>query len=176
MVQRRAARWTLKRYHNTSSVLNMLQDLGWRSLEQRRADARLFLFYKIHRGHVPINGSKYLRPMTRRSRHSHNNSFIPLSTSTSSHRLSFYPRTITQWNSLPQCIFDTDDLNSFKHSVSLITHSSVNYFFLSLFLFVCFFFFFFPRYFVFLYFIHFIGIPLTPAINLHERRVGCNGK
>lgn len=126
MVQRRAARWTLKRYHNTSSVSNMLQDLGWRSLEQRRADARLFVLYKIHRGHVPINASKYLQPMTRRSRHSHNNSFIPISTSTSCHQLSFYPRTITQWNSLPQCIFDTDDLNSFKHSGSLITHSPVN--------------------------------------------------
>ena len=39
-VQRRAARWTLKRYHYTSSVSSMLPDLGWRSLEQRREDAR----------------------------------------------------------------------------------------------------------------------------------------
>ena len=86
MVQGRAARWTLKRYHSTSTVSNMLQDLGWRSLEQWRADARLSLLYKVHSGHVPINASKYLRPMTCRSRHSHNNSFIPLSTSISSHR------------------------------------------------------------------------------------------
>ena len=84
MVQRRAARWTLKKYHNTSSVSDMLQDLGWRSLEQRRADARLTLLYKIHHGHVPINASKYLRPTTRISRHSHSDSYIPLSTSTSS--------------------------------------------------------------------------------------------
>ena len=40
MVQRRAARWTLKRYHNTSSVTDMLENLGWRTLEQRRVDAR----------------------------------------------------------------------------------------------------------------------------------------
>ena len=73
----------------------MLQDLGWRSLEQRRADARLILLYKIHHGHVPINASKYLRPMTRRTRHSHSDSYIPLLTSTSSHRLSFYPRTVS---------------------------------------------------------------------------------
>ena len=78
MVQRRSARWTLKKYHNISNVSNMLQDLGWRSLEQRRADARLTLLYKIHHGHVPINASKYLRPMTRRSRHSHSDSNIPL--------------------------------------------------------------------------------------------------
>ena len=51
-------------------VSNMLQDLGWRSLEQRRVDARLSLLYKIHSRHVPINASKYLQPMTRRSWHS----------------------------------------------------------------------------------------------------------
>ena len=126
MVQRRAARWTLKKYHNTSSVSDMLQDLGWRSLEQRRADARLTLLYKIHHGHVPINASKYPRPMTRTSRHSHSDSYIPLSTSTSSHRLSFFPRTITQWNSLPQSIFDTNNLTLFKYSVSSISDSPVN--------------------------------------------------
>ena len=127
MVQRRTTRWTLKRYHNTSSTSSMLLDLGWTSLEQRRADSRLTFLYKIHKGHVPIEASKHLQPMKRRSRHSHSNSFIPLSTSTSSHHLSFYPRTITQWNSLPQSIFDNDDLTSFKHSVSSISHNpSVN--------------------------------------------------
>ena len=36
MVQRRAARYVTKRYHNTSSVTNMLQELGWTTLEERR--------------------------------------------------------------------------------------------------------------------------------------------
>ena len=71
----------------------MLLDLGWRSLEQRRAHSRLTLLYRIHKGHVPIEASKHLRPMKCRSCHSHSNSFIPISTSSSSHRLSFYPRT-----------------------------------------------------------------------------------
>ena len=35
MVQRRAARWVTNRYHNTSSVSDMLHTLGWRSLEHR---------------------------------------------------------------------------------------------------------------------------------------------
>ena len=34
MVQRRAARWVTGRYHNTSSVSDMLRSLDWRSLEQ----------------------------------------------------------------------------------------------------------------------------------------------
>ena len=36
MVQRRAARYATNRYHDTSSVTNMLQHLDWESLESRR--------------------------------------------------------------------------------------------------------------------------------------------
>jgi hypothetical protein len=35
-VQRRAARYVTKRYHNTSSVTSMLNDLNWNTLENRR--------------------------------------------------------------------------------------------------------------------------------------------
>ena len=49
MVQRHAARWTLNRHHNTSSVKGMLEDLQWLTLAQRRTDCRLaFLFQVIH--------------------------------------------------------------------------------------------------------------------------------
>ena len=41
MVQRYSARWTLGRYHNRSSVTDMLNYLGWRRLEMRRVDARM---------------------------------------------------------------------------------------------------------------------------------------
>ena len=78
MFQRCTARWTLKRYHNTSSISSMHPDLGWRSVEQRRADLRLTRLYKVHKGHVPIEASKHLQPMKCRSQHSHSNSFIPL--------------------------------------------------------------------------------------------------
>ena len=44
MGQRGAARWTLIEYSPYASVTQMLQSLGWRSLEQRRSDSRLFNF------------------------------------------------------------------------------------------------------------------------------------
>ena len=47
-VQRRAARWVTNNYSSYSSVTQMINSLGWRSLEQRRADARLIMFYKIN--------------------------------------------------------------------------------------------------------------------------------
>lgn len=46
MVQRRAARYATNRYHNTSSVTEMLQELDWESLESRRVKIQLTLLYK----------------------------------------------------------------------------------------------------------------------------------
>ena len=62
MVQRRAARWTLNRHHNTSSVKGMLEDLQWRTLEQRRTDCRLVLLFQIIHGLVQIPPTNYLQP------------------------------------------------------------------------------------------------------------------
>ena len=55
MVQRRAARWTLDNYSKQASVIEMLNHLGWRSLEQGRNDSRFCLFYKIIYGLVAID-------------------------------------------------------------------------------------------------------------------------
>ena len=50
MFQCCAARYVLHRHHNTSSVTDMLQTLGWRSLSDRRNDAKLCMIYKIANG------------------------------------------------------------------------------------------------------------------------------
>ena len=47
-VQRRAARWTTSSFDYRSSVTAIVNDLGWRTLEQRRADAGLCLFSKLY--------------------------------------------------------------------------------------------------------------------------------
>ena len=47
VVEKRAARWVTRRYHNTSSVTDMLHSLHWRTVEQGRVDARLCMLYKI---------------------------------------------------------------------------------------------------------------------------------
>ena len=41
MVQRRAARYVTNRYHNTSSVSSMIEQLEWTTLEERRKHSRL---------------------------------------------------------------------------------------------------------------------------------------
>ena len=48
--QRRAARWTVSNLDRQASVTKIVQDLGWRYWNQRRADTRLCLFFKIVHG------------------------------------------------------------------------------------------------------------------------------
>ena len=59
-VQRTAARWTCRRWRNTSSVGDMLDELEWPSLEARREQSSLTFFYKIHSGTVSLDKDKYL--------------------------------------------------------------------------------------------------------------------
>jgi hypothetical protein len=58
MVQRMATRYVVNRYHNTSPVTSMLEELKWPTLEERRQRASLVLMYKI------VNGLVKLMPLT----------------------------------------------------------------------------------------------------------------
>jgi hypothetical protein len=60
MVQRRAARYVTNRQHNTFSVGDMLQQLKWCSLEDRRRDACLVMMYKISNDKVVVSKSDRL--------------------------------------------------------------------------------------------------------------------
>ena len=65
MVQRRAARFACNNYRREASVTTMRDELGWRSLKQRRADQRLIMLYKIVNNLVEVDLSKELIPLTR---------------------------------------------------------------------------------------------------------------
>ena len=74
-VQQWLVRWTTGRYHNISSVTDMLNDLMWRDLAQRRVNSRLTMMFDITRGLVdtPIGycikfhrGDVHLQPINAR--------------------------------------------------------------------------------------------------------------
>ena len=54
----RTARFATNKYRNTTSVGNMLQYLEWRSLQDRRKDSRLNMFYKIVNDKVEIQKNR----------------------------------------------------------------------------------------------------------------------
>ena len=90
-VQRRAAKWVSCNCVRLASVSGMLETLGWWSLQQRRADARLCLFYKIIHGLVAIPLPDYVQPNTRISRYCHSMTFRQLQTSRDYYKYSFSP-------------------------------------------------------------------------------------
>ncbi|MCG8045233.1 MAG: hypothetical protein JAY66_06065 [Candidatus Thiodiazotropha taylori] len=122
MVQRRAARWVLNDFSTYTSVSDLLGRLGWRTLEQRRADSRLVLFYKIVYGLVAIPLPTYVIPLNRGSRTTHSLAFMQLSVRTDYYKYSFFPLAVVQWNNLPASIVTLTDLDSFKLAVSQEHH------------------------------------------------------
>jgi hypothetical protein len=117
MVQRRAARFVCSRYHNTSSVTEMLGKLQWESLEHRRIRAGLMVFYKIQFSLVAIPlPAIVVRPEKPRPGYPHQYR-IPYC-NTESYKNSYFPRIIRQWNSLPATIACQGSLPLFKTALS----------------------------------------------------------
>ena len=101
----------------------MLQSLGWRTLEQRWADARLCLFYKIVCGFMAVPLPVYMQQPNRLSRHCHSMTFTQIHTSKDFYKYSFYPLAIVQWNALPQQVVCLPTIDSFKEAVGGLQHS-----------------------------------------------------
>ena len=102
MVQRRAAGYVKNRHRNTSSVTDMLSTLKWRGLQDRRRDARLCMMYKVDRRLAAIEKDKRLVPTKKRNtRNSHARAYQVPSCRTERGRMSFFPRTVRDWNALP---------------------------------------------------------------------------
>ena len=118
MVQRRAARYATNRYRNTSSVTDMLENLNWETLETRRTKSQLTKMFKILHGLVDIPADDYLTPASTRTRALHTKKLRQYASSTDALKYSFFPRTITTWNSLSASIADAPDLVSFKQELS----------------------------------------------------------
>ena len=93
-VQRTAARWTCRRWRNTSSVCNMLDKLEWPSLETCREQSSLAFFYQIHSGTVSLYKDKYqtLGPNLRRTRASHESQYTRFLAYSDALKNSFFPQ------------------------------------------------------------------------------------
>ena len=118
-VQRRAARFVLRRYHNTSSVSDMLTTLKWPALTDRRRHARLRHMYKTLNGLSSVLNTKIIHAPPR-SRRCHNQQITRVtSRNGSDYRLqSFLPRTIRDWNNLTSHIVSASNLDIFNQRMS----------------------------------------------------------
>jgi hypothetical protein len=114
-VQRRAARYVTKRYHNTSSVTSMLNHLNWNTLENRRNINRVTMLYKITHNLVAIDHNLYLvKQPIMHTRNSNILQYQLFNTRTNYFKHSFSPHTVVLWNSLSHATLMASTLDQFK--------------------------------------------------------------
>ena len=118
-VQRRAARWVVRRFRQTSSVSEMLEQLQWPSLSQRRRIARLTLMFKYHHGHIKIRSKTkpIPQPPRRSSRKTNPAAYSLPSCRTEYRKNSFFPRTVAEWNNLPIEAVTAATVGTFKPQI-----------------------------------------------------------
>ena len=122
MVQHRAARYTLNQYRRTDSVTAMLKTLSWPTLAQRRHHARLSMFYKIHHNLVAIDPSLILssKQHDTPTRTENSLAYHILQSDTNYHEFSFYPRTVRDWNILPESAVKSETPAAFKEALKML--------------------------------------------------------
>ena len=114
MVQRRAARMVFSDYRSTSSVTPMLKQLQWPTLQKCRAQAKVYMMYRIVYSLVDIPSSHLTPTLSVRG---HNMKFLIPYARTFTYQRSFFPDTIRMWNSLPQIVVSCSTQGSFREEV-----------------------------------------------------------
>ena len=101
MVHHRAARMVFSDYRLTSSVTHMSQQLQWPTRQECRAQAKVFMMYRIvyNLVHIPASHLTTLIPSI--SVRGHNMKFLVPYARTLVFLRSFFPDTIRTWNSFP---------------------------------------------------------------------------
>ena len=100
MVQRRAARFVKADFHSRHSVTKMLHQLDWQTLNERRAQAKVTMLYRIIHCLVAIPAAPYLTPSPNRIRR-HTMQFLQHPCRINAYQYSFFPSAIPLWNNLP---------------------------------------------------------------------------
>ena len=96
-VQRTAACWACRHWRNQSHAGEMLDELQWPKLQERRWPASLTFSYKVHNNPVIIDKNRYLSEVSRGNRSTRSQPFQYHHPNAFREELkfSFFPRTIT---------------------------------------------------------------------------------
>ena len=104
-VQCKTAWLCSKNYDKYASVTDMIKNLGWATLEMRRRQSRLMLMYELTHGLIDID--------TR----------VPYADK-GVLKFSFFPKTIADWNCLPEAIASSSSLETFKYRLTAFLKNS----------------------------------------------------
>ena len=104
-------------HNKIHSVTQMMKNLKWEPLANRRKKARLTTFYKLVNKEIAIPNAS-LQHTQRQTRNTNENTFLNISVRTDAYKHSFFPRTLRDWNCLPMDITDSPSLEAFKERTS----------------------------------------------------------
>ena len=117
-VQRRATLFVTRTYTKEKGCVNLP------TLEKRKQVARLTLMYKCVTNQAAMISPCYVHHQSSlKTRASHPLKFIPLQPSCDTHKYSFWPRTIIDWNSLLSDYLTMDLTAKFKATISDFIYS-----------------------------------------------------
>ena len=92
----------------------MLAELDWDTLKLRRQAARLTLLYKVTSDQAAITALKFLTPVARPTRHNNSKAFQRPRAKKDCYKNSFFPRTISEWNVLPETTCKLNNTHQFQ--------------------------------------------------------------
>ena len=110
-VQRRAARFVAHDYMRSTNSQDLVNQLGWDSLESRRLLAQVTLFYKIKNNLIDLEFPSSIQPAPR-SRIQH--AMLQPYSSVLAHSYSPFLRTVRVWNKLSTQTVQAKNITSFK--------------------------------------------------------------
>ena len=112
-VQRCPARFVTGDYHTTSSVSETISNLGWKTLQERRTEAKMVMMYRITHNLTDISATSLLHQTTLSTRGNSMRYLKPFCR-TDAYRCSFFPSGIRLLNQLPECVVIVPTLETFK--------------------------------------------------------------
>lgn len=113
-VQRLSARYILYRCRRTDSVTGMLKQFDLIPLSERRRNARLKYNFMMYHGFFTIDYTLYWKPrITLILRNSHSKIIQPFQSRVNVFHCSLFPKTIDEWNLLPQEILNSSSPTQF---------------------------------------------------------------
>ena len=122
-VQKTAARFITNNYHyTTGSTKANMQQLGWIPLEEHRARIKSTILYKARHKLVDLPIENF--PINKHSintRHNKRQNYNIPTSNIDNHLYSFFPNSIRLWNSIPDSIRHSHDVDTFRHSLNNIT-------------------------------------------------------
>ena len=113
MLSEHAARFVTRNYsYETSRMTGILEELKWETLQKRRKDNRLILLYKGLKGKARILTDDLITK-NRRCRNQNSLVYQIPTASKDAYKKSFFPKTIRDWNILPDSLISSAELSDY---------------------------------------------------------------